>query len=85
MIASLVEDKSIHSSVVRLAVEVQGQEYPVCAVGLDRFVLVAPIALLSESAHLIVTIDGHSRRSPIQIATHREPVREYMYARQKEE
>ena len=50
---SLVQDKSIHSSEVRLAVEVRGHLYPVCAVGLDRFVLVNSVAFDSETAELI--------------------------------
>lgn len=79
---SLVQDKSIHSSDVRLAVEVQGHLYPVCAVGLDRFVLVNSVAFDSDTAELIITIDGQSRRSPIRITAQHEPVREYAYSRQ---
>ena len=79
--STLMPDKTIFSSEVRLAVEVQGMSHPVSAVGPDRFVLVEALALEARDAELIVTINGQPRRSAIHITAQREPTREYAYSR----
>ena len=62
-------------------IKVQGQTYPVSAVGPDRFVLVDALALETCDAELIVTINRQPRRSLIRITAQHEPTREYAYSR----
>lgn len=81
MSSTLTTSKANFSSEVRLALEVQGNWYPVSAVGSERFVLVHPLQLEACDAELIVTINGQPRRSAIRIAARHEPAREYAYSR----
>lgn len=81
MNVSLSPHKTIFSSEVRLALEVEGHSYPVSAVGSERFVLVQPRLLEACEAELIVTINGQPRRSAIRITAQSEPTREYAYSR----
>ena len=80
MSTSLVLDKTIFSSEVRLAVDVQGTLHPVSAVGPDRFVLVTPLTLTDCDAELIVTINCQPRCSLIRINAQNNPTREYAYS-----
>ncbi len=81
MSASLAPHKTIFSSEVRLALQVNGHSYPVSAVDSEQFVLVQPRLLEACDAELIVTINGQPQRSAIRVIAQSEPTREYAYSR----